>query len=299
MAYYDRDEHYRSHDDYARPSDYEAPVHNRHDSAMSTLTANGEKGYGTPLESRPQSVLPVLGADQQSLSRSQRLKRGLLRPEDATGKRRKCSPMRWICAALILIILIVIGVVLAFILYVRAPNVTVLGIEQPANTASIFSLTSGGFDLDFNLKVSVANPNYFGAFVNGVTAKAYYPTNKTLQIGGGTLDNLNIPSRSNTTFDFPFLLNYTGAEDPNSVILTDIATKCGYIGSSTSQIDVDYTLLLDLKVLAFKIHPTVSSSASFDCPLTKDQLANVVSQVGGSILGGLGSALGSLFGGGN
>jgi hypothetical protein len=61
-------------------------------------------------------------------------------------------------------------------------------------------------------------------------------------LGGGLLENINFPSHSDTTFLFPFSINYTEAVDPNRKIIQDIAVKCGFIGNSKSDIPVDYKL---------------------------------------------------------
>lgn len=50
----------------------------------------------------------------------------------------------------------------------------------------------------------MTNPNFFGASFQSIKAEAYYPTNKTVPLGGGTLDNVNIKAHSNTTINFPF-----------------------------------------------------------------------------------------------
>lgn len=62
------------------------------------------------------------------------------------------------------------------------------------------------------------------------------------------------------------ITSYTKSIDPNSAILLDIATKCGFVGDSGQQdITVDYDLTLAMKIVVFTISPTFRSSTSFAC----------------------------------
>lgn len=76
----------------------------------------------------------------------------------------------------------------------------------------------------------------------------FYPINNT-DVGGGSLNGLEIKSNQQTNFTLPFSLNYTTAIDPNFSILTDLADKCGFTGSAAQQIKVNY-----------EIHVSVSTS---------------------------------------
>lgn len=82
----------------------------------------------------------------------------------------------------------------------------------------------------------MTNPNFFGASFDSITATAFYPSNKTAPLGGGTMNDVKIKSHSNTTIHFPFQVNYTTTLDPNRQILTDLATKCGFLGTTASQV---------------------------------------------------------------
>lgn len=62
------------------------------------------------------------------------------------------------------------------------------------------------------------------------------------------MDDIEIKSHSNTTIKFPFAINYTTAIDPNGAILTDLASKCGFLGSAKTNLRVNYSLMLKLKV---------------------------------------------------
>jgi len=60
--------------------------------------------------------------------------------------------------------------------------------------------------------------------------------------------------------------SYTKSIDPNSVILLDIATKCGFIGDAGKQdITVNYDLTLALQIAGITISPTFRSKTSFAC----------------------------------
>lgn len=100
-------------------------------------------------------------------------------------------------------------------------------------------------------------PTVFGVSFREIKAVAQYSTAPTVDLGGGVLDNVDIKKYSNTTILFPFTINYTLSEDPNFAIVKDIATKCGFLGSTTKEdLTIDYTITLGLKILSSVISPS-------------------------------------------
>ena len=61
------------------------------------------------------------------------------------------------------------------------------------------------------------------------------------------------PAFFSDTVHFPMQLNYTTDLDPSFSIITDIATKCGFLGSTTSQLTVNYKINLRVKVVVVTI----------------------------------------------
>lgn len=76
-----------------------------------------------------------------------------------------------------------------------------------------------------------------------------------------------IPSRTDLNFTFPFAIQYNPTYDTDQSVLSDLAEKCGLTGGAKSDITIDYTIRFQAKVLVIKVHPTISSSATFACPL--------------------------------
>nr|XP_019043544.1 hypothetical protein I302_08123 [Kwoniella bestiolae CBS 10118]OCF22474.1 hypothetical protein I302_08123 [Kwoniella bestiolae CBS 10118] len=156
--------------------------------------------------------------------------------------------------------------------YVRPPSFALNSVNLGSSPVS---LTTNGLTVSFDLSISVANPNWFNADFKEITATAQYPGNNTNTFGGGTLYNLNFVGYTQSTFDFPFTLNYTLAKDPNQVILKDLISKCGISGGAKKDITVDYDLYLKLKILGVTVSPTISNSASFECPITASDIQAV------------------------
>ncbi|GAA5888040.1 hypothetical protein JCM6882_000259 [Rhodosporidiobolus microsporus] len=198
------------------------------------------------------------------------------------GRARCCG--RVFCCFLILAVLILVGIVAAFFLWVKPPDVSFDGIEDP-ETGNIVSIASGGFNLNFRLKINVINPNFFGADFDRISATAYYPTKPNSQFGGGAMNNVDIKKNSNTTLHFPFSVNYTTSYDSDLSVLKDIATKCGFLGSTKSQLTVNYKVKTKVKVIAVTIEPSFSSSAKFDCPLSESDITGFLGSDGLSSLG--------------
>ncbi|KAK9667603.1 hypothetical protein K7432_017627, partial [Basidiobolus ranarum] len=134
------------------------------------------------------------------------------------------------------------------------------------------------------LNISLENPNFIGAKFNQITAIGFYPLLSGVQFGNGTFNNVDITRKSVTTLLFPFTLIFSRAMDPDSVVLKDIAGRCGLLpGQPREQITIQYEIELYFSVLAItKITPKFKSEASFDCPIPSDL--------------SLGPLLGSIFG---
>lgn len=68
-------------------------------------------------------------------------------------------------------------------------------------------------------------------------------------------------------FTFPFAIQYNPTYDTDQSVLSDLAEKCGLTGGPKSDITIDYTITFQAKVLVITVNPTISSSATFACPL--------------------------------
>ncbi|GAA5917151.1 hypothetical protein JCM8208_004851 [Rhodotorula glutinis] len=201
------------------------------------------------------------------------------------GRARCCG--RVFCCTLILAILILVGIVAAFFLWVKPPDVGFDGIEGPESGSEV-TVATDGFDLNVRLKINVVNPNFFGADFSKIDASAYYPTKPNDKVGGGEMTDVSIKKYSNNTLHFPFAINYTTSYDSDLSVLTDIATRCGFLGSNKRQLTVNYKVKVHVKIIAISIAPSFSSSTSFDCPLSESDIS-----------GFLGGSLSSLLGGGS
>ncbi|CAE6436798.1 unnamed protein product [Rhizoctonia solani] len=188
------------------------------------------------------------------------------------GSRTRCVG-RFCCCTVMTTVFLILSIVLTLGMWVRPPDISFNGIKTPTNGSTVEAQTTG-IVINLNLAIGVVNPNFFAADFSSIQAKAFYP-GVTEQIGGGVLENINFPSHSDTTFLFPFSINYTEAIDPNRKIIQDIAVKCGFIGNSKSDIPVNYSLTLKLKIAGVAISPSFSGSASFGCPLKASDISGL------------------------
>jgi len=195
------------------------------------------------------------------------------------GGRGRCVG-RFCCCTLLVALFLIISIVLALLLWVRPPNISIGGVNAPSSGSEI-QVTSGGLDINLGVNISVENPNYFAVSFSKIQATIFYPINNT-NVGGGNATDITFNSHSETNFTFPFTISYQKSLDPNDKILVDIATKCGFIGGSKSPITVDYKISLGLKILFITITPVVSNSLSFACPLSESD----ISSLGSGLLGG-------------
>ena len=62
-----------------------------------------------------------------------------------------------------------------------------------------------------------------------------------MDLGGGEKDDITFHSHTQTTFNFPFTLEYNLTEDSNQTVLKDLLSKCGITGTQ-QDIDIDYKI---------------------------------------------------------
>ncbi|KAJ3522914.1 hypothetical protein NM688_g8804 [Phlebia brevispora] len=188
-----------------------------------------------------------------------------------------------------------ISIVLSLLLWIEPPNVEIGEVAPVAQNGSAVQLQQNplGVTINLGVPVSVNNPNYFSVKFNSIVADIFYPINNT-RIGGGSLYNLEIQDHKQTNFTLPFSLNYTETIDPNFQIISDIANHCGFTGSAASNINVNYEIHLDFKVLFVPIKPTIKNTASFSCPISESDIADIL-KAAGINLSGLTSLIKMLF----
>lgn len=88
------------------------------------------------------------------------------------------------------------------------------------------------------------------------------------QIGSGYLDYQYIPKYSNINFTFPFSIEYNPNVAADKLVIDDIFSKCGLTGKERQDITIDYNIRLAAKVLFITVHPTIASTATFECPIS-------------------------------
>jgi hypothetical protein len=183
---------------------------------------------------------------------------------------------RFFCCSFFIALFLIIGIVLCLALWIRPPNI-VIGSNNSTSpvVAQGVNVISDGIQVNLGLPVEVVNPNYFSAKLTHVTANIIYPINNT-HIGNGTLNNVNLPAHSTTTFTFPFTITYTQSIDPSSAIITDIAEKC--LGQT--DLTVNYQLTVGVRVFFVSVSPTISNSISFACPISTSDLEALLKQLG-------------------
>ncbi|EJU05293.1 hypothetical protein DACRYDRAFT_19845 [Dacryopinax primogenitus] len=197
------------------------------------------------------------------------------------GGLRSCC--RFFGCFLLSFIFILLAVILSLAVFIRPPDVQFNGVSTPANGQTFQQISASSFAVNLDLNIAVRNPNFFGVDFNSITAKIFFP-GFTPQLGGGNLTNVQFGSNTATTLAFPITLNYSTTADPSLTLLTGIASSCGYNGAQQSNINVDFSITLALKILFAQISPTISSSIGFACPLTQSEVQGVIGQIlGGGI----------------
>ncbi|KAJ8658932.1 hypothetical protein O0I10_005314 [Lichtheimia ornata] len=188
----------------------------------------------------------------------------------------------WFIIIGIIICIIVIGALLGTF---KMPEVNVLDVTNPPGTNQLqIDYNGTEFDIGIGLIVNVVSPNNLPIHLSDMHATATLPTKDgNAFLGSGYLAKHTIPTHSNSNFTFPFTIQYDTTSSSSQLMLNTLLQECGlYGGSDPTDITVDYTIHLAASVLFVTIHPSISGSASFACPLSND---------------GFTSALGGAFGG--
>jgi len=204
------------------------------------------------------------------------------------GSRLSCVG-RFFCCTLLIGIFILVSIVLALALWIRPPSVIIGTPGLTSAGTSAVQLNNTGITVPLQVNISVSNPNYFSVELKKVTLDLTYPLKgNDTAIGNGTKSDVTFHSHSNTSFTFPFDVNYQFSTDPTYAILLDMANKCGVTGGSQSDLKIDYKVTVDIKILLVSISPSISNTFSLSCPFDQSELESFVKSLGlSSILGSL------------
>jgi hypothetical protein len=196
---------------------------------------------------------------------------------------------RYLCCTLMIAIFMIVSIVLALALWIRPPSIVIGSAGLSSGGSNAVQFQTSGITVPLEVNISVSNPNYFSVDLKQVNLDLTYPLNgNNTPIGNGTKSNVNFRSHTNTTFTFPFDIEYEFASDPTYAILIDMATKCGVLGSSQSDLTVYYKIKVDVHILVVTVSPTISDSFSISCPFDASTLKSEVEKLGlSSILGSL------------
>jgi hypothetical protein len=191
------------------------------------------------------------------------------------GGRVRCFG-RICCCSLMTTVFLIVSIVLALALFIRPPSI-VIGSAKPltGSVGNAIEATSSGISIQLGVDISVSNPNYFNVDFQKIEVDLFYPINNT-PVGGGIATNIDFKSRSQTNFTFPFTLSYNSTQAQANAIFSDLATKCGVSGGKTSNLKIDYKIILGIRILMAVIHPVISNTFSFPCPITPKEISQLL-----------------------
>ncbi|KAG0366183.1 hypothetical protein BGZ54_005706 [Gamsiella multidivaricata] len=187
------------------------------------------------------------------------------------------------CICLLLFLAIIALAVVVFVVF-KVPKVEYLVIQGEPQ----FAFNQGNTTLGVNLvaNIQVVNPNPIGFKFEAITATAYYP-NYAPPIGGGNLTQVDFPSHSNKTIQFPIAASYQGSQDAGFTVVKDILSRCGVLGSAATQLTINYDLKLTIRILLISISPTIKNQhVNLACPPNIEDILNGVPGGLTSFLGG-------------
>ncbi|WFD41424.1 hypothetical protein MPSI1_000051 [Malassezia psittaci] len=214
---------------------------------------------------------------EQGMSRKSR--RGIWSYDDRRAFQRQpwwLKLLRILAFILLFGLIVALSVVMLIVLFIRPPNIGLQGLNLPNSTSQI-QIQDESFTVNASLVAVVSNPNYISASVNNLTAIAYDSNARVTSIGNCSVPHRTIQARANTTVTVPCELNYNLQQDKNLTIIRDLVRRCGLIQSSSKQsLQILLNTHLTIQVLAFHIPITVSPTVSVDCPITKQEVKELL-----------------------
>lgn len=198
-----------------------------------------------------------------------------------SGSRVSCIG-RFCCCTLWIVVFLLVSIVLTLLLWVRPPAVTI-GQVGPTTTGNQIQIQTDSVSINLAVNISVHNPNYFSIGFSQIKAEIFYPIGNT-PIGGGTSNNVNFPSGQTTNVTFPFSISYKFSLDPDHQITNDLVRRC----KPPSDITINYQITPGIRILFVTISPEITNSLTFTCPLSGDQVDQLVTLAG--LLQGTGSS---------
>ncbi|PPQ64644.1 hypothetical protein CVT26_002734 [Gymnopilus dilepis] len=219
-----------------------------------------------------------LGQPRRTLSRKKRTPRALREYRYdhqgnlwMKGGRGRCAA-RVCCCSLMTTVFLIVSIVLALALWIRPPSIYIGNVQTMTENGSAIQPSSDGVQVNLGVNISVSNPNYFSVDFKKIEAQIFYPP-QNIPVGGGQANNIVFKSNSQTNFTFPFSLQYNSTADPGGAIITDLAKKCGVLGGTKTNIDVNYSITLGIRILLVTISPVISNQFSFPCPLQPSDIS--------------------------
>lgn len=209
-------------------------------------------------------------------------RRGIWMPVDFRAFQQQSLPMKILRSVLFFFtfgIILTLCILILLFLFLRPPNI---GIQNVSAEPQNLSLSSNSFSFDANISVVISNPNAVSAKIKNVTAVAYDAAQQSTSVGSCQKLNQEIVANSNTTVVLPCVITYDLTKDPNLAIIKDIANRC-FNTKQNLQLLLKVHLLVQL--FSFSVPINVSPTVSMKCPVSKDQVQQII---GNKDLGDLG-----------
>ncbi|KAF9346593.1 hypothetical protein BGX34_003777 [Mortierella sp. NVP85] len=178
------------------------------------------------------------------------------------------------CCCCLLLLLVVAALAIVIFTVFKLPSVDYLGMQsEPQFTFNQDQGEIVSLSVNFVANIQVKNPNPIGFKFESIVATAYYP-NYQPSLGGGSLNNVDFPSKTTKVISFPISASYTGSQDKGYTVVKNILERCGLLGSDPVGLTINYDLKLSFKIIGITISPTIKNQhVKVDCPANIGDIA--------------------------
>jgi hypothetical protein len=179
----------------------------------------------------------------------------------------------------ICIVPVVITLIVLAVLFLDQRPVTFDMMPIQIDNSSI-NVNPNGFTLPINPTVTVLNENFFPIYLDQILVNGYHPlyANGSVAMGTGETDNIFIPSRSNSSFNVTYQVQFSRANDPKLTYFMAMLTNCSSAQEPRS-LYFDAEMNVQYHVWAKSGSMAQSKQVIVECPLSVDGAQNILNLV--------------------
>jgi len=203
--------------------------------------------------------------------------------EITPSPRRRRSWKKITCAVICCIIIPLIIILPVLYLVQRDVTFDIVPINIEEETINI---DPNGFSIPVTPTVHTKNENFFDITLTNIDVKGSHPAyaQGLVPLGYGNTSGVVLPKRSETDFQFPFMVQYSRSSDTGIVYFSQLLTNCTNPDPNGRNLYLDISV--DISYDMWARSGTISEVRNIlvPCPISSEQAARIQRLIGSGIL---------------